>query len=290
MADEVTPSNQEKLLENQLRIAESMKVKPEILEILKKVEAWQKREWLYICALDGMPVEQIRALQESRASTLKIRKAKQEFISEKYAQTDLLQKNVESLQKEVQSAFRESREARSAIENGLEEALRKQAQAQEETIRTKDKIIEMLNLRVAELESRKLQEKEKQDEKMQMTDGEDHSVRKHQEWRTKTEKITEPEITNPETDPVADVAENTAQALRREKKGLLSLLVAARKDSDTKRFIDRYIKDDSITPEQKEFLLDCLEEGMDIKEIGKFAAPGLSVAVMQRLKNLQMKD
>ncbi len=41
--------------------------------------------------------------------------------------------------------------------------------------------------------------------------------------------------------------------------------------------------------EQMEFLLDCMEEGMDIDEIRQFASPALPVHVMRRLKELSKR-
>ena len=67
MAEEISREQQKDIVrQRQIEIAKSMKVKPDILDILNKVEEWQNREWLYICALDGMPTEQIRTLQESK--------------------------------------------------------------------------------------------------------------------------------------------------------------------------------------------------------------------------------
>ncbi len=291
MAEEVKQRDpRAEVRRRQIEIAKSMKVQPEILDILEKVEEWQNREWLYICALDGLPAEQIRKMQEGKASIGQIRKTRLDFLREQLVRTDPFQDRLEKLQQEVRDVCKESRDTRNAIERGLEDALKKQARAQEETIRTKDQMMEMLTMQVEEL-NQKLQEQEKQTEKIQTAAEEDRSVRKRKR-KTEAETITEPETPAPEVaseEESADAAGQAAEDIHREKKGILSLFASARKDSDTRRFIDRYIKDDSITPEQKEFLLDCLEEGMSIKEIEKFAAPGLSIEVMQRLKNLQMK-
>lgn len=276
MAEEINRKNQKEIVrQRQIEIARSMKVKPEILEILGKVEEWQNREWLYICALDGMSAEEIAALQHINASTGQIRKARLDHLRKMCTQTDLFQNKLEVLQKEVQEVCKESREARSAIENGLEAALKKQAQAQAETIRTKDQMIEMLRLKIEDLEQRLLEmnrreEVEKQENPYKknnsIQDVPDHSVPEK-----KQEKAVE------------------QRQYRDSGKGLVKLFTSARKDSDIKRFIETYIKDDNLTTEQKEFLLDCMEEGLSIKEIEKFAAPGLSVEVMQRLKKLQMR-
>lgn len=63
-------------------------------------------------------------------------------------------------------------------------------------------------------------------------------------------------------------------------KGLL------KKPADTRRFINNYIKNDKMSDEQKAYLLDCLEEGMSVKDIEKFASPDLPVEIMKRIKGL----
>ena len=56
--------------------------------------------------------------------------------------------------------------------------------------------------------------------------------------------------------------------------------------NETKKFVDQYLKDHRYTKEQIEFLLSCMEEGVRIRDIEKFAIPGVSVEVMKRLKAL----
>lgn len=51
-----------------------------------------------------------------------------------------------------------------------------------------------------------------------------------------------------------------------------------------KKFIEKYINDERFTKEQIEYLLQCLEEGMDLRDIERLAIPGASVEVMQRLR------
>ena len=53
-----------------------------------------------------------------------------------------------------------------------------------------------------------------------------------------------------------------------------------------KKFIEKYLQDDRYSSEQIEFLLECIESGMRVREIEKIAIPGVSIEVMKRLKNL----
>ena len=74
---------------------------------------------------------------------------------------------------------------------------------------------------------------------------------------------------------------------KKDASGIGKLISKFRKDADIKRFIERYIANADFSPEQVMFLLNCMEEGMSISDIEKFASPNLSVEVMQRIKALQ---
>ena len=60
-----------------------------------------------------------------------------------------------------------------------------------------------------------------------------------------------------------------------------------RRSANTKIFIDRYLKNKDYTDGQKEYLLQCLEQGMELKEIERFASANLSTDMMKRLQKLQ---
>lgn len=292
-------AHEREVRERQIKIARGMKVNEEILAVLEKVEKWQNREWLYICALDGMSVDQIRELQETNATTGKIRKARMDYLRDKCVRTDLLQKEVESLHKEVREVCNESRKVRRTIEDGLEEALRKQTKAQEETIQAKDQMIGMLQQKIEELNNQL-------EEKTRLLSGQVSTAQSPYELQNMNRKKETKGISdnrdkkNQQIEKVYadmnfvgnDSAESEAHVQKQDlnRKGFWGLFAEARKESDIKRFIDQYIKNDKMKSEQTEFLLDCLEEGMSVKEIEKFAAPGLPVEVMKRLKNLQKRD
>lgn len=252
--------NQEERVRNhQVSIARSMKVNKDVLDILQNIKEWHIREWLYVCGLDGMPAEQIRTLAEGNASVTKIKKARKDFLKNLWTDMGDLEQRVEQMREEVTSVCAASRETRSFIERGLEEALKKQTQAQETAIHAKDQLIQML---------------QKQIETMQ------------QKQQTKHSPVKENE-SGPDRAPVIEQAgaESKEPAGRNEKeKGFFAKMI---RGMDTKHFIHHYIRSDEYRPEQKEYFLKCLEEGMSVKEIEVIAAPGLSVEVMQRLRELK---
>ena len=162
---------------------------------------------------------------------------------------------------------------RSSIENGLEDALRRQAQAQQDTIHAKDQLIAMQQKQIERLE-RKIQNIQE----MEMTDESDQK------------KVQVEKPCMPSTQSTLFVNREPEPLKKEDKgiwKGIWKWISESKCSMDTKNFNEHYIQSDEWSEEQLEFLLSCLEDGMSIKEIEKFAAPGLSVNMMQRLKRLQ---
>lgn len=56
-----------------------------------------------------------------------------------------------------------------------------------------------------------------------------------------------------------------------------------------KRELEGLLTNEKMSDEQKDFLIDCLEEGLTPKQIMEFADPNFSVNVMRRLKQLQQR-
>ena len=59
--------------------------------------------------------------------------------------------------------------------------------------------------------------------------------------------------------------------------------------TDTKKFIGKYLENDKMTKEQKDYLLECLESGVGIKEMSEFAFENLTVEQMERLRKINEK-
>ncbi|MCP1101994.1 hypothetical protein M2454_000787 [Aequitasia blattaphilus] len=71
--------------------------------------------------------------------------------------------------------------------------------------------------------------------------------------------------------------------------GIRGWFFNVRKAGDTGKFIRTYLKDEKYSVEQKEFLIECIEEGIQIKDIEVLASPNLSVSTMKRLKEMILK-
>lgn len=256
MAEEI--SQEERVKNHQVAIAKSMKVNKDILPILQAVKEWHIREWLYICGLDGMPAEQIQSLVESNASVTKIRKARIDFLQSLWKNTDQIEQQVMKMKNEVTAVCAASKKVRSAIEKGLEDALKKQSEAQEATIQAKDQLIEMLQQKIKQLQEIPKQPEQKPDSNQ--CKQQDENL---QRMETDTEK-----------------------AVTEKSKGIFTKFLSER---DTKNFIDQYIQNPDYSQEQKEYFLKCLEQGYKTKEIAAIASPNLTVAIMERLMLLKKR-
>ena len=266
-------SQEEKVRQNQVEMARSMKVKTGILEILEQTEDWIVREWIYICAMEGMNETQLKTLQT--ASVRKIQKSRKDFLQEKFSSADgVLQKEVEQLQLEVQQVAKDSRDVRSAIEEGLKDALEKQAAAQEEALRATKSLLAVKEQEVQDL-------KKKNDSltcKIRQIEQESVIPGKRRDQKKEPQMIESEERT-----------EDSGKKERHEL-SLTGFLFKRKKESEIRKFIETYLQGTAFKEEQKEYLLQCLEEGMPIKAVEKFAIPGIDVSMMQRLKQLQQKE
>ncbi len=268
--------NLELILNLQLQIAAGMKLQSDVIDFLKKIKDWGKREWYYICALDRMPLETLDDMEKKKYSVAKIRKTRQDFLIRSYSSLDAVNQEVERLKKEAEEVFEESRNIRNTIMDNLETALEKQAAAQEETIRTKDSIIEMLQKQIEKLEAEREEGKEYQGAYLGRT----------------PQAIPLPIIPSNESDNKKVFKGNGGEEAGK-KTGVLEdgrrAWTAWCRQRDVKHFVDRYIKGQDLSDEQKDFLLDCLESGMKPADVAELAAPGLSLDVMERLKKLKFK-
>lgn len=66
-------------------------------------------------------------------------------------------------------------------------------------------------------------------------------------------------------------------------------LQSKQKETELSAFISLYFDNPQYQNEQREYLLDCLERGDTLKEIQRFAAPGLSVGHMKRLRQITLQ-
>ena len=267
---EDTNENMQQILNLQIQIAAGMKLSDEVVDFLRDIPDWGKREWYYICALDRMPLSKLVEMHKKNYTIPKISKARQDYLLNTYGNLDDVNQEVEKLKKEAQEVFAESRELKEAVMANLETALNKQSAAQEETIRTKDSMIELLKERIERLEA-ELKEK--------------GAVPKFGTNKV-IEKMLNEDAQNENTVPSKKTEKSVEKGIFAEGR---KAWIKKRRQTEVKHFIDIYIKNENLSDEQKDFLLTCLEEGMPTSEVAEFASPNLSLDVMRRLKKMKLR-
>lgn len=232
-------------------------------KLLNETEDNKKCMWYLICALDGMDENEI--IELAGYTIPQIQDARSDFLMKKYQGSNPLFHDVQNLKNEVKEIVQENREVRSSIEAGLDQAIREQIEKSNKLIEAKDDMIEMLKLQKIELQ-RKIENLQSQINNLQSQQKEraDVVVPKESE---KTEVIMQPE------------EEKRRGIGERIRKYFFSVV-------DTKKFIEKYLSSNKLSDEQKEYLLNCLESGMSMKEMEGFVSENLSVDYMKRLNKI----
>lgn len=239
----------------------------EIIKYVESIAEGNVCEWIYLCALDGMTLQMLQKLGKKRAAdpfkkVAAIREARREYLSDLYRDNAEVSREVEGLYRQVKDMCKESKELRTAMEGSYAQARKIQADAYEMALKSKEETIREREREVAELKRQieELTEKEVQKEHLKENPG------------FADQKETVPNFGTEEL---------------REKEGMLWRFW---KNRESKRFIDLYLKGDAYSPEQKEYLLNCYESGMPLRQIEQIASPELSVEIMRRLNSLSKKQ
>lgn len=247
-------SQEERVLQHQLAIAEAMKVKPEILEVLRLIEKWEIREWLYICALDGMDCAQIKKLAEGTVADIKA--ARKELSG-----GNILLKELHALEAEVKTVCQENRDVRAVIEKKLIEERERQEREYKGKLKIQENLLSRQRKTIIEMK-----------EQMDAANKDLESLKEEKaELCQKSENHINHEILNPES----------------EKQGIRTFFIRKKRKKEIRRFIENYLQEDSLSEEQKEYLLTCLEAGESVSDMARYALPGLSVDQMNRIRKLK---
>ena len=119
----------------------------ESLKVLEDVRDWTAREWLYICALDGVDIKQLVNNSKGKLTVTYIKKCRDDFFESKYAAPEKLQTDMEQMQREVKETCEESRRVRKAVTEMIAQQKNLQSDNQQDmttVIREKDDIIKHL--------------------------------------------------------------------------------------------------------------------------------------------------
>ena len=153
----------EKVKRSQLAIAQSMQISEDALKVLDSVQEWTVREWLYVCALDGIDLKEMTNTK-GRLTVDRIKEKRTEYLTEKLSHSQADKKVIhdfEKLQKDVRNACEESRKVRDAVTDMIRSNEVQVQALDQKKIKEKDDIIADLQNRNRELERKLCQSQNK---------------------------------------------------------------------------------------------------------------------------------
>ena len=255
-------------------------------KLLNDTKDSKKCLWYLICALDGMDENDIVELAERTIP--QIQTARNEFLMKKYQGNREVYKEVLRIKSQVNDVVQENREVRSSIEAGLDKAIQEQIEKSNRLIDAKDDMVDLLKIQIKELQG----ENEKLKAKVNHLENQKtERTTIVQQRMTENNVLSKSESTEKKT--LQEPAESDLEVVKTEirssemKEGLGKRI---RKyffsNLDSKRFIEKYLNNENLTEEQKEYMFECLESGMSLKDMDKFFSENLSVAQMKRLNSI----
>lgn len=249
-------------------IMENLRLPKEVIEYVNSIEEGSVSEWIYLCAVDGIPLKALEKIGAAKAGDVYkkvsfIRGERQKYLKRIYGDSEL-GKGIEETFRQVRLMSEENRKLRGLVEEKLKQAEQleedvheSKKRAYELEIKNKDKMLRERDARIQDLE-RELQS-----------------------------LMDEGRATLPEREEQEKAGKTGKSCTDKKGHGWLWRIFRNR---DSRVFIETYLKDESYTGEQREYLLKCFEDGIPLKEISRFASPGMPVDIMERLKKNLEKE
>ena len=239
----------------------------ETQQFIEKIPDGLLCELLYLCALDGMSMEEMQRLVALQAKDRKekaaiIWKERRIFLQERYGKDPEREEHRQELYREIREMLADSEKRWKKLEDGMAETLAVQKsllEGQNETSETapdgKEKLLREKEEQLKDLERQVLFLQEQCDQLQK----ENKRLKQNQEKQGVSSNV------------------------------FLGIWKKVRRKADADAFIAAYLENKEYSREQKEYLLQCLEEGDSLREIKAFASPGLTIPMMGRLRDLNRK-
>lgn len=205
------------------------------------------RKIIFRALLEGIPLSLLKQMEAESETERAFRAAVLKEACKRFVNMEPVAEQVQELQSEVRKVIEDYDYTKNEYLAELLATGRKERE-------TQDKMIEMQEKKIQELE-----------EQYQLAKTE----------MARLEKMSAPAV------PTVGTKEKKSGGWK-----WGCLWIGRKKQDELEVFIGRYLDSGEYSQEQKEFFLNCMEEGLSVAEIEKFAAPGLSTEQMGRLKNI----
>ncbi len=241
-------------------------------------------EYYYLCALDGMSVEEMREIdsvpiQDWKEKINLIKEKRLNYLEKLFVPNSQMERQIAELHEKAEKVFGETEELKNTLNSTLTETLKMQKEAlsaqkqsfqnvitaKEEIIKERDRKIQDL---LTELEGNKIAW---QEEKQSLL------------LKLEEQKQSEHSQEGKEEEGLQNINK------RKEKQPEKKFWHFFRKDRarEDDQFIKTFLDGDKYNDAQKEFLIHCLEEGDSVEEMKTYASPDLMPTMMERLRKVR---
>ena len=278
------------VMEFQKKILQEAGCSAEVIAFLDEIEDEVFCEYYCFCFLDGMPIEEVRRIdsvpvQNWKDKIKRIREERTGYLERLFVPDAQVTQQISKLHEKAGRVFKKTEELRDTINTTLkqtlkiqEEALVQQKESYQSTLASKAELLkdreDKIQSLLSEIEQNKaVWENEKKD-----------LLLKLEEKKTAVKEEEKKEA--------AFIEEDTVNNRERKKKRWHFFCKENKKrgtQDNNNEFIETYLAEDTFNDAQKEFLIQCLEEGDSVQEMKTYASASLTPAMMQRLRQVRKK-
>lgn len=231
------------------------------------------------CAVCGIAHTDILAMSSSALDVNSICARRTQILTKLYQNTDELYDSVEQASQLAKELTKKNQEIRELFEKDVKEAMAREREANERTI---DQAQEALRAKTSELEMLHKQY-------MSVMDENDQIQKQIAEYKNRIQAL-EMELKNKQTTTAMEQAQDIQQS--GPETGMLNKLIKKRRQAKQvqklsygyKLFTKNVIQNPEYSEAQKQYLIRCMTDGMPYSVLKRFAAPNLSIEMMEQLR------
>lgn len=231
------------------------------------------------CAICGIAYTDILSMSKAELSVSSICEQRTQLLTKLYQNTDELYDSVEQASQLAKELTKKNQEIRELFEKDVKEAMAREREANERTI---DQAQEALRAKTSELEMLHKQY-------MSVMDENDQIQKQIAEYKNRIQAL-EMELKNKQTTTAMEQAQDIQQS--GPETGMLNKLIKKRRQAKQaqkqsysyKLFTKNIIQNPEYSEAQKQYLIRCMTDGMPYSVLKRFAAPNLSIEMMEQLR------
>lgn len=238
-----------------------------------------KRSIEYLqCAICGIAYTDILSMSKAELSVSSICEQRTQLLTKLYQNADELYDSVEQASQLAQELTKKNQEIRELFEKDVKEAMQREREANERTI---EQAQEALHAKTSELEMLHKQY-------MSVIDENDQTKSQIAGYKNKIQAL-EMELKNKQTTTAMEQAQDIQQPVP---EGMFTRLFKKRRQAKQaqkqsysyKLFTKNIIQNPEYSEAQKQYLIRCMTDGMPYSVLKRFAAPNLSIEMMEQLR------